>query len=537
VTTITKECKNLEERVLVFMPTGRDASLVCSTLRNSNIAAQPCADSVELKEEIAKGAGAVLLAEEALQNGTLEELTETFDKQPIWSDIPVVLFASSGQHAETLLETVGTQFNATIVERPIRITMLISAVRAVLRARERQYQTRDLLYQLEQADHQKDLFLAMLSHELRTPLNSMLGWIQILRDKRTEKQVDVKYGLDVIERNAKAQSELISDILFVSRVITGKLTLNTETVDLIRVVQASIDIIYPSVEAKKIQMQTAFGAGVIPIKGDPDRLQQVFLNLFSNAIKFTPEGGKIEVRIRRANSNVEVEVSDTGQGIKPEFLPFVFERFRQADNSYTRQVGGLGLGLAIVRHLVEMHGGSVSVESAGENKGAAFRIVLPIFVEQEKEKSPSADFNKTLEHSDNGELLKGVRVLLVEDNEDSRDMLKIMFEQYGMEITAVDSAAAALSAVAEIKPDVLVSDVGLPGTDGYELISRIRQLPPDQGGAVPAVALTGYASLQDRARAFEVGYQEHVAKPVNIDKLVELIKKLIAGNGVVQQGN
>jgi signal transduction histidine kinase/ActR/RegA family two-component response regulator len=524
--TTTKKSKNLEERVLVFMPTGRDASLVCSTLQSANISALACSSSDELKEEIAKGAGAVLLAEEALQNGTLEKLVESFNRQPIWSDIPVVLFASNGQHAETLLETVGTRFNATIVERPIRITMLISAVRGVLRARERQYQTRDLLNQLEQADHQKDLFLATLSHELRTPLNSMLGWIQLLRGE-TGKQIDFKYGLDVIERNARAQSELISDILFVSQVITGKLTLNTETVDVTSVVQAAIDVVHPSIEAKRIQLQTAFDSHATKIKGDPDRLQQVFLNLFSNAIKFTPENGRIEVRVKRTNSNVEVEVTDTGQGIKPEFLPFVFERFRQADSSYTRQVGGLGLGLAIVRHLVEMHGGSVAVESEGENKGATFKIMLPVIAEPAAEKFSQQTSAKPSAQPGTESPLKGVRVLLVEDNEDSRDMLQIMFEQKGMEVTAVDSAAAALSAIKQLPPDILVSDVGLPGEDGYELISKLRQLPPEQGSMIPAVALTGYASLQDRVRAFDAGYQEHLAKPVDIDKLLELVKNLV----------
>lgn len=520
------EGENLEDRVLVLMPTGRDASLVCSTLSGSGISAEGCLDSNELKSEIEKGAGAVLLAEEALNDDVLEQLTALFNRQPIWSDIPVVLFAGNGQSAETLLQTVGTRFNATIVERPIRVTILISAVRGVLRARQRQYQTRDLLNQLEQADRQKDLFLATLSHELRTPLNSMMGWIQLLRGE-TSKQIDIKYGLDVIERNAKAQSELISDILFVSQVITGKLTLNKEKIDLISVVQAAIDVVHPSIEAKKIKLQTFFGSDICQIEGDPDRLQQVFLNLFSNAIKFTPEGGRVEVRIGIEDSQANVEIKDTGQGIKPEFLPFVFERFRQADNSYTRQVGGLGLGLAIVRHLIEMHGGSVGVKSEGENKGATFNVTLPACFEQKTHDHSGGNGNRTYNRSDSEAILKGIRVLLVEDNEDSRDMLKIMLEQHGMETVAVDSAAAALSAVRHNQPDILISDVGLPGEDGYELISKIRKLPPEQGGEIPAVALTGYVSLQDRVRAFEVGYQEHLSKPVDMEKLLELVKILV----------
>lgn len=524
--TTTKESKDLEARILVFMPTGRDAALVCSTLENSNIAARSCADADELQAEIEKGAGAILLAEEALKDGVFERLTQIINRQPIWSDIPIVLFAGSTQHAEALLETVGTHFNATIVERPIRITMLVSAARGVLRARERQYQTRDLLHQLEQADQQKDLFLATLSHELRTPLNSILGWIQLLRGD-TGRKIDLEFALNVLERNARAQAELISDILFVSQVITGKLTLNMEPVNLAKIVRSAIEVIHPSIEAKKIRLETFFESDVNQIQADPDRLQQVFLNLFSNAVKFTPEGGQITVRINRADSNFEVEISDTGQGIKPEFLPFVFERFRQADNSYTREVGGLGLGLAIVRHLVEMHSGGVSVESEGENRGASFKVILPVFDEPKKEESTNGFPGKPAvsENTDVG--LSGVRVLLVEDNEDSRDMLKIMFEQYGMETTAVDSAAAALSEITRAQPDILVSDVGLPGVDGYELISRIRQLSPQQGGTIPAVALTGYASVQDRAHAYEVGYQEHLSKPVDIEKLLGLIKTLV----------
>ena len=524
----TSKNENLENRVLVYMPTGRDAELVCITLGNAGIEAEACGSAKELESNIKSGAGAVLLAEEALQNGTLEHLVESFERQPIWSDIPVVLFAINARNSEILLETVGTRLNATIVERPIRITMLVSAVRGALRAREKQYQTRDLLNQLEQADHQKDLFLATLSHELRTPLNSMLGWIQLLRAKDSRRQIDESHALAVIERNARAQSEMISDILFVSRVITGKLTLNLEPVDLLSVVKAAIDVVLPSIGAKEIELHTAFDSDANSVKADADRLQQVFLNLLSNAIKFTPVKGRIEVSIKNKDTKIEVEIRDSGQGIKPEFLPFVFERFRQADNSYTRQVGGLGLGLAIVRHLVELHGGEVGVQSEGDNRGAAFTVSLPIFVSPEIPTSLSKERNRrTFPETSDEKPLEGVRILLVEDDEDSCEMLKVMFEQSGIKITAVDSAAEAFEIIQQKPPDILISDVGLPGEDGYDLLRKIRQLTPAKGGLTPAIALTGYASLQDRSLAFQAGFQEHLSKPVDIEKLIQLVKGLL----------
>ncbi len=524
-----KESKNEEDRVLVLMPTGRDAALVCSTLEAADIFAQVCADFSELEENYFSGAGAVLIAEEALTDAVLEHFTESFNRQPVWSDVPVVVFANSGQNYENLLVRVGTRFNATIVERPIRITMLISAVRGALRAREKQYQTRDLLNRLEEADRQKDLFLATLSHELRTPLNSMLGWIQLLRN-HSNQGFDAQHALEVIERNAKAQSEIVSDILLVSRVITGKLELKTETIDLISVIRSAIAAIMPSVEAKKIDLQSSFAPNIGKIEGDDDRLHQVFLNILSNAVKFTPDGGRIDVRVTEKDSNVEAEISDNGKGINPEFLPFVFERFSQADNSLTRQIGGLGLGLAIARHLVELHGGTVGAKSEGETRGAVFTISLPSVTQQQPPFAANRNQNGRFNRSESAELLKGVRLLLVEDDEDSREMLETMFRQYDMKIAVAASAAEALQTIRQFQPHVLISDVGLPGEDGYELIRKIRLLPPEQCGAIPAVALTGYASLQDRALALAAGYQEHLSKPVDIEKLIELVKNLIARN-------
>ena len=521
------ENKNLENRVLVLMPTGRDATLICATLGKVGIEAEPCADTEDLIAQINAGAGAILLAEEALQKNTLERLSENFDAQPVWSDLPVVLFAGNAQNAEILSATVGTRFNATIVERPIRIPMLISAVRGALRARERQYQSRNLFNQLEESDRQKDLFLATLSHELRTPLNSILGWLQLLNSDDSQNHIDAKHALKVIERNARAQAEMIADILFVSRIITGKLKLNSSPLDIVPVAQTAIETLRPSLEAKQINLQTFFDADTPPISGDADRLRQVFWNLLSNAVKFTPPNGTIRIRIESEKSNVKITVSDSGQGINRAFLPYVFERFRQADNSYTRQVGGLGLGLAIVRHLVELHDGEVSVESAGENQGATFTVCLPTVFKPEIEPEPAT----VAPPVKSAEPPEGIRILLVEDDEDSREMLKIMFEQNGMHITGVESAAKAVELIQQMKPDVLISDIGLPNEDGYELIGKIRQLSPEKGGLTPAIALTGYVSLQDRSHAFNVGFQKHLSKPVDIDELLELVKGLV-GNKI-----
>lgn len=525
-----KEDKNPENRVLVLMPTGRDAALVCATLEKAGIGAKACAASTELIEEMKTGAGAVLLAEEGLAGGTLEKLAAAFDAQPVWSDLPIVVFAGEERHIEILISTIATRFNATIVERPIRIPILISAVQGALRARQRQYQSRNLLNQLEEADRQKDLFLATLSHELRTPLNSILGWIQLLNVEDSEKKIDLKHALAVIERNARTQSEMISDILFVSRIITGKLKLNCKLIDIASAARTTIETLRPAIDAKKLKLKTNFEQNLPIVEGDADRLQQVFWNLLSNAIKFTPDEGIIEVTVKTANSTVEIQIKDSGQGIKPEFLPYVFERFRQADSSYTRQIGGLGLGLAIVRHLVELHGGSVNVESAGENQGAVFTVVLPIadqskFVTDENQKESEMPVSDAMKNP------KILKILLVEDDEDSREMLKIMFEQSGMEITGVSSAAEAVEALPKIKPDVLISDIGLPNEDGYQLIGKVRRLSPEQGGLTPAIALTGYVSVQDQNHALNVGFQEHLSKPVDIDELLELVKKLTDTDG------
>ena len=517
-----------ENRVLILMPTGRDAELVRATLAGVGISAEACENPEKLLAAFSDSAGAVLVAEEAIEADALKEFIEALEDQPVWSDLPLIIFSSQGRNAEMLLETLGGRINVTIVERPIRVTMLISAVRGALRARERQYQARDLLLQLEEADRQKDLFLATLSHELRTPLNSILGWIQILRGREVDAEA-TKHALEVIERNAHSQSEMISDILFVSRIITGKLEIKREPIDIGTVVNLVVEAIEPSAAAKSIELSVVTDQyEPAPVEGDAERLQQVLLNLLTNAVKFTPDHGRIIVRLQSVGSNISVSVEDNGQGIDPTFLPYVFERFRQADNTYTRRIGGLGLGLAIVRHLVELHGGRASAHSEGKGRGSTFTVTLPTADAGRFARQPIAARDRGKPFPEIGKRLEGLTALLVEDDDDSREMLRLALTICGVKVVSVDSAADALAKLEEIRPDFLISDIGLPGQDGYDLIRKLRSRPPSEGGDIPAIALTGYVSVQDRDFALEAGYQEHLPKPVDTNKLIVLLAELVS---------
>ena len=515
----------MELRVLMLLPTGRDSTLVCSALDNAGVAAFACPTLDDMIESVAQGVGTLMIAEEALQGNAVARLVALAERQPIWSDIPLIVFSSSSENVERLVQTLSGKLNTTIVERPVRITILISAVRGALRARERQYQTRDLLTQLKEADKQKDLFLATLSHELRTPLNSIVGWIKLLQSG-TAGPADLDHALAVIERNAKAQSEIIDDILFVSRIVTGKLELKQEPVDLVKVVRAALDVVEPSVRAGGLKAVTSIDIPEALITGDADRLQQVFLNLLSNAIKFTDHGGTITVSVAHDCGNAIVSVADTGRGIDPRILPEMFDRFRQADSEYSRRAGGLGLGLAIVRHLAELHGGSVTAESPGLGKGATFSVSFPLIAIRAVEPPDEPAYAQPPLRVAAANSVSDLRVVLVEDDTDSREMLKTFLESNGMCVTAVESAPAAIEAVKLVKPDILISDVGLPGQDGYEMISRIRSFPAEEGGQTPAIALTGYVSLQDRKQALSSGFQEHLAKPIDFEELVGRIRRI-----------
>jgi PAS domain S-box-containing protein len=381
----------------------------------------------------------------------------------------------------------------------------------------------------QEANRLKDEFLATVSHELRTPLTAIMGWAYLLRAGQID-EGSAATALETIERNARSQSQIIDDLLDVSRIITGKLRLDVREVDPISFIESAIDAVRPAAEAKGVRLQKVIDTGILSIAGDPSRLQQVVWNLLSNALKFTPRGGRVQIRLERVNSHIEIVVTDTGSGIKPEFLPHVFERFRQADQTTTRQHGGLGLGLAIVRHLVELHGGTVQAESAGEGQGATFTVRLPLVPIYQKERSaervhPSA--REPLASFSCPERLDGLTVLVVDDEADTRELLKVGISQCGAEVIVAASAREALEALNRNRPGILISDIGMPDEDGYELIKQVRALPAKSGGNIPAIALTAYARTEDRMRVLRAGYQMHVPKPVEFAELVAIIASLI----------
>ena len=684
-----------EERVLVLAPTRKDAALTCQYLGEAGIFAEACSGVEDLCHQLATGVGAALLPEEALTPAAIECLVETLSRQPTWSVLPLIVLTGGEEtnpaKVEMLdkLSKVGT---VTLIERPVRVITLVTAVRAALHARQRQYEVRDHLteqkraqeertrlleqelkarrkaqmsesryqflaesipeivwtagpdgsidyynqrwfeytgmtleqtrgwgwqpvihpedierclkrwaksvatgeeYQIEYrlrrvdgsyrwhlgratpmrdesgqivrwfgtctdiddqkraaeialearkeaeiANRAKDEFLATMSHELRTPLTSILGWAHMLRSGNLNEE-NVARGLETIERNARAQNQLINDLLDISRIITGKLRLEVQPVNLASVIETATDAVRPAAEAKNIRLKMLLDPQAGLVSGDPDRLQQIVWNLLTNAVKFTPEGGRVEVRLERINAHVEIAVSDSGQGISAGFLPHVFDRFRQADQTTTRAHGGMGLGLAIVRQMVEMHGGTVRADSPGEGQGATFTVTLPIAVAHKLEGSRASDRERAYPIVRGSVLmecppsLNHLKVLIVDDEPDARELLSIVLEQCRAEVTAVATVSEALEAIARVQPDMLVSDIGMPGEDGYDLIRKVRSLPAESGGRIPAIALTAYARVEDRMQVLASGYQMHVPKPVDPAEFVMVMASLAGWNGKV----
>jgi PAS domain S-box-containing protein len=382
----------------------------------------------------------------------------------------------------------------------------------------------------EEAGRLRDEFLSTVSHELRTPLNAILGWSSMLLKGDMLKDETVRNAVEVIERNGKAQAMIVGDILDASRMVTGRLSVEQQNTDLAPLIKETMESLTPAAKAKSLSVTMSGAPAETTVCGDPERLRQIFWNLISNAVKFTPEGGRIRVSIRNpAGSHVEVEVEDSGRGVDPEILPFVFDRFRQADASATRAHGGLGLGLSIVRHLVELHGGTVTAASAGPGRGSRFTVAIPLAAKPSSASATiaSAKNQNVVRRAGVADFdLDGLRVLIVDDDPDSLEVLSVMLGHYGAYVYAASSVAEALIAFPRCKPDVLISDLGMPGEDGYSLIRKVRAFSPENGGRIPAAALTAYVRREDREQALSAGFHTHISKPVEPAVLAEAVAGL-----------
>ncbi|MBW4528632.1 MAG: PAS domain S-box protein [Phormidium tanganyikae FI6-MK23] len=451
----------------------------------------------------------------------LAEVYSRYDFQS-WMALPLVV---EGRSVAGVLLSFKEFKQLNLDDREFILALSRQCAQAISRAQLYEAE-RSARAEAEQANRVKDEFLAVLSHELRSPLNPILGWTRLLQTKKLD-DAKVAEALNTIERNARLQAELIGDLLDVSRILQGKLSLNPSTVNLTTTIEAAIGTVQLSAEAKSIQIETELTTDVGQVLGDSSRLQQVVWNLLSNAVKFTPEGGEVKVRLERVGAQAQILISDNGKGIAPDFLPHVFEYFRQADSASTRKFGGLGLGLAIVKQIVELHGGTVEADSPGEGQGATFTVRLPVSaVDKEQENSQSTPCEQfTIDQP-----LLGRRVLIVDDEPDMRDLASFLLEQAGAVVITLAAAGEVLLALPQFQPDVLLSDIGMPDMDGYGLLRQIRALPPDQGGAVPAIALTAYAGDFNQQKALQAGFQRHLAKPVEPEQLIEAIVSVLGSN-------
>jgi len=454
---------------------------------------------------------------------------------PVTSYLAVPVISRSGDVYGGLF--FGHPEPAKFIERDARIIEGLAAQAAIAMDNARLYEAaqkariaaEQAAKQAEESSRLKEEFLATISHELRTPLNAILGWSRMLQAGNMTPEASLK-ALETIERNARAQAQLIEDLLDVSRIVAGKLRMDVRPIDPISFTDAALEAIQPAAEAKGVSLIKVFDTGAVSVPGDQVRLQQVVWNLLSNAVKFTPRGGKVHLHLERVNSHVEIVVRDNGQGIPSDFLPHVFDRFRQANQAVTRTHGGLGLGLAIVRHLVEMHGGTVEAESEGKNRGATFTVRLPVspvyhFDESEGRIHPTA--KHLVLPLDQTERLDRLKILVVDDERDTRELLSAGLSECGAHVITAASAEQGLERLQTEKPDAIISDIGMPNIDGYDFIKQARALSPECGGRTPAVALTAYARFEDRLKALRAGYEMHVAKPVELTELIAVINSLM----------
>jgi len=515
----------MENRVLVLAPTGRDAVLASQILGNMGLPCRACADEDDLCREIAAGAAVAILAEEALHPWTVNSLLNALGRQGPWSDLPLIVFTRGERSSESILEALGPLGNATILERPVRVSTLVSAVKAGMRARRRQYEVRDLLVRQADADRRKDEFLAMLGHELRNPLAAIRNALWLLDETGSGGEMETRQR-DVIDRQTHHLVRMVDDLLDVSRVTRGKISLQHQAVNLGDLVRRCLSELGMGRLAEAHELTLDLRTEPVCVEGDPVRLEQVVCNLLHNAVKYTQRGGSISVSVSTSGGEEDgqavIRVRDSGLGISADMLGKIFEPFTQVESSRKRSEGGLGLGLPLVRSLVELHGGTVEASSAGRGLGSEFVVRLPRHAPGSGAALPGAKVQPGAA-APAAEPVR-LRVLVVEDNHDGRESLRDLLELWGHEVETAANGPDGVDAALDSLPDVALVDIGLPGLDGNEVAQRIRAAL--DGDTMVLIAMTGYGQPEDRRRALQAGFDAYLVKPVDPDELARTLQEL-----------
>ena len=523
------DTRSAEERVLVLAPTGRDALLACDLLAQAGLESLACTDETELCRGIEEGAAVAVLAEEALHPWTVHSLLGALSRQGPWSDLPLIVFTRGQRSSESVLEALGPLGNATILERPVRVSTLVSAVKAGMRARRRQYEVRDLLRRQADAERRKDEFLAMLGHELRNPLAAIRNAIWILEEAGSADYQDVRQR-EVIERQTHHLVRMVDDLLDVSRVTLGKIGLHIQPVDLQSVAERCLNELGMRRLAESHELSLTVETEPTLVQGDPVRLEQVVCNLLHNAVKYTPRGGAIEVRVGCVgveDGEAVVRVRDTGLGISEDMLARIFEPFTQVESSRKRSEGGLGLGLPLVRSLVELHGGTVEAHSRGHGQGSEFVVRLPLLTSLGDAVGIPVPDGLPAGGDDPAFEDEPLRILVVEDNRDGRESLRDLLEIWGHEVELAENGPDGVRQALASQPAVALIDIGLPGLDGNEVAQRIRAAL--DGDRMALVAMTGYGQPEDRRRALQAGFDAYLVKPVDPEELARTLRDVTAG--------
>jgi signal transduction histidine kinase/CheY-like chemotaxis protein len=520
---MSTESGKVEARVLLLAPTARDAANSERLLRGAGLACAVCRELKAVCRELEAGAGALVIPEEALAREGATLLSETLRRQPPWSDLPVLVLTRGGAHFTPDPRAAPSLINGVLLERPVRIGAFLSALRSALRARQRQYQIRELLSEqrqtadaLREADRRKDEFLAMLAHELRNPLTPIRNGLEILRVAEADRAV-VAQTREMMDRQVQHVARLVDDLLDVSRITRGRVELRREPVDLVEIIARTVEAARPLFDARKLRLTVSQPGEPVRVTGDPTRLTQVIDNLLNNAVKYTPEGGQVGLALEQQGGQAVVRVRDTGAGIPADMLPKVFDLFTQVDHTLDRSQGGLGIGLTLVRSLVELHGGSVEAFSQGLGQGSEFVVRLPVLSGEAVPCSQQAG-------AGSGPGRPRCRILVVDDNVDAANSLAALFRLSGHEVRTAHTGLKVLGVARELKPEVALLDLGLPEMDGFEVARRLRQEP--WGKDVLLIALTGYGQEEDRRRSREAGFDHHLTKPADPAVLEKLLSKV-----------